>query len=128
MKDDLKGLLKWVILVGICLGIGSCCARNLFASPMNGIEPDIEDSSFIDENSYSGRKAVGMFINTYTGAKVAVCLEDIDNCLIQWIEGNQYMKNVQLSLRMFSIPIFEIVDNQKNPKFYKLLQPSTLLR
>jgi len=130
MKQELKELLKYIALVAICIMVFLFCANKVFGAPANPNDIDIKNTfnQEITENSYSGRKAVGMYINTYTGAKVAVCLEDINNCLIEWIAGNTYMQNVQLTLRIFQKPILEIVDNAMNPQFSKLFEPSTILR
>ncbi len=92
------------------------------------VVPDINASEELEEDKFSGRKAVGLFYNSYTGIKISVCLEDINNCVIDNIQGNEYTKNVRLILKQFNTPIYEYVNNKRNTKFDLLYQPTTLLR
>jgi len=72
------------------------------------------------EASEREKKAFGVYINSYTGTKVAVCTGSIENCEIEYLTGNSY-RQIPLDLHIFKNPIRKYEDDGKINKRYNQL-------
>lgn len=73
----------------------------------------------------SDHQIVGVFLNSYTGTKTALCLDDLANCLIVYLPGNDSTNT--MSLYRLKKPVSQNNGNNPNPDWQKLHQPSEII-
>ncbi|MGL1931365.1 MAG: hypothetical protein OCC45_06345 [Desulfotalea sp.] len=118
MKNLFLFLIGFSLVLTIALNPFSVSAKEtLFKQEINQINDLVA----------SGKKAVGMFYNAYTDTKVAVCLKDINSCVIQNIPGNNHSLLPDLTLVQFRDPIHQFINYALNRQYADLFKPSILI-
>ncbi len=75
----------------------------------------------------SGKIAYGLYLNQFTGTKVAVCLNDPINCDVVYLPFNSENPRVELNFIRFKKPVPEYLYGQRNKLYDRLFQPSAMI-
>lgn len=112
MKNLCYFLLGFSVVAGIMM---------ILAAPSFALDFDTSDLE-----TEQDKKVVGVFLNSYTGTKSALCLNDIVNCLIEYLPGSQVTGDT-LTLYKLKDPVSKYRNGQINPDFLKLYKSSEII-